>query len=243
MWIVLAAALLLAATDVTDRQSRTVALPQGKAVSIDVTIGNVRIDGWDKDDAEVVVERHAPSSPQLTRVPLTIEDSPARLAISARQLDGATDPAYRADVTVRVPRATLIERIQIVEGRLSVNGLNGSITASVRRGPIDGNDVSGAVRLTCEIGTITMANATLADTGVLRLRTFNGDIRLSLASTPANARIMALALNGTIRSDIPLTTKDTWGPRWSEATLGTGEPVISLDVVNGQIEIKSAAGR
>ena len=54
---------------------------------------------------------------------------------------------------------------------------------------------------------------------------------------------MALALNGTIRSDIPLTTKDTWGPRWSEATLGKGEPVISLDVVNGQIEIKSTAER
>jgi hypothetical protein len=243
VWIVLVAALLTAATDVTDRQTRTVALPQGKAVSIDVTIGNVRIDGWDKDVAEVVVERRAPSTPQLMRVPLTIDDTPSRLAITARQSDGATDPAYRADVTVRLPRATLIELIQIVEGRLSVNGVSGSITASVRRGPIDGKDISGAVRLSCEIGSITMSNATLVDTGVLRLRTFNGDIKLSLTATPANARIMALALNGTIRSDIPLTTKDTWGPRWSEATLGKGEPVISLDVVNGQIEIKSTVER
>ena len=212
-------------------------------MSIDVTIGTVRIDGWDKDVAEVVVERHAPSTPQLTRVPLTIEDTPSRLAIAARQTDGTTDPAYRADVTVRLPRATLIELIQIVEGRLSVTGVTGSITASVRRGPIDGKDVSGAVRLSCEIGSITMSNAMLVDTGVLRLRTFTGDIKLSLAATPANARIMALALNGTIRSDIPLTTKDTWGPRWSEATLGKGEPVISLDVVNGQIEIKSTVER
>ena len=53
-----------------------------------------------------------------------------------------------------------------------------------------------------------------------------------LAERPADARIMALALNGD-QSDIPLTMKDTWGPRWGEATLGKGEPVISLDVVTG----------
>jgi hypothetical protein len=35
-----------------------------------------------------------------------------------------------------------------------------------------------------------------------------------------------------------LTRRDTWGPRWGETTLGKGEPVISLDVVTGLIEIK-----
>ena len=33
--------------------------------------------------------------------------------------------------------------------------------------------------------------------------------------------------------------KDTWGPRWGEATLGKGEPVISIDVITGTIEIKA----
>jgi hypothetical protein len=50
---------------------------------------------------------------------------------------------------------------------------------------------------------------------------------------------MALALNGTVTSEIPLTRKDSWGPRWAEATLGTGEPVISLEVVTGAVEIRS----
>ena len=51
----------------------------------------------------------------------------------------------------------------------------------------------------------------------------------------------ARLLNGTIASDIPLTMKDTWGPRWGEATIGSGEPVISIDVVTGRIEIRTAA--
>jgi hypothetical protein len=79
----------------------------------------------------------------------------------------------------------------------------------------------------------------LAPQGLLRLRAFNGDVRLELRERPADARVMALALNGTIQSTIPLTMRDTWGPRWAEATLGSGEPVISLDVITGKIEIKA----
>jgi len=73
----------------------------------------------------------------------------------------------------------------------------------------------------------------------LRLRAFNGDVRLQMPAAPTDARVMALALNGSIQSDIPMTTRDTWGPRWSEATLGKGEPVISIDVVTGKVEIRT----
>ena len=77
----------------------------------------------------------------------------------------------------------------------------------------------------------------LTPQGLLRLRAFNGDVRLTLAEKPTDARILALALNGSIKSEIPLRMKDTWGPRWGEATLGNGEPVISIDVITGRIEI------
>jgi hypothetical protein len=45
-------------------------------------------------------------------------------------------------------------------------------------------------------------------------------------------------LNGHISSDIPLTMKDKFGPRFGETTLGTGDPVMSADVVKGDIVIK-----
>jgi hypothetical protein len=86
---------------------------------------------------------------------------------------------------------------------------------------------------------VVLTGTRLSADGLLRLRAFNGDVRLTLAQRPVDARIMALALNGHITSDIPLTMRDTWGPRWGEATLGTGEPVISIDVVTGTVEIKS----
>lgn len=238
MWIVLAAALV-ATVDVTDRQTQVVPLPPGKTLSIEVTIGTVRIEGSDKTDLEIIVERRAPSQALFVRVPLAIDDTPARVSVRALQTDNTTDPAFRADVTVRVPRTAVIDRVQVLEGRIAIDGFHGTLAADIRRGPIEGRNVSGTLRLEAGIGSVIVSDARLSENGLLRLRSFNGDVKLSLAARPINARIMALALNGHVKSDIPLTRRETWGPRWGEATLGKGEPVISLDVVTGLIEIKS----
>jgi hypothetical protein len=222
----------------TDRQSRTLPLPPGRALSLDITVGQVRIEGLPGADAVIEIVRHAPSAEGLTRIPVVIAEEDAEVRVRAVQADGATDPTLRTDVTIRVPQHAVIRHVQIVEGRLTLASLQGAITATISRGSITATDLQGAVRLETGIGDIVAEGARLSTGGVLRLRTFNGDVRLTLAVMPADARILALALNGSIRSDIPLRMKDTWGPRWGEATLGKGEPVISIDVITGTIAIK-----
>lgn len=249
MWIVLAAAVTLsgaAAADLSttalrakvDKQTRVLPLPPGKSLAVEITIGSVRIEGWDKPEVEIAIERHAPSDSGLDRLPVVVDDTASRVAVRAVQPDGATDPAFRSDIVVRVPQAATIDRVQVVEGRITIARFSGTLTADIRRGPIEGRDVSGALRLESGIGSVILTGARLSANGLLRLRAFNGDVRLTLAERPADARIMALALNGSIRSEIPLSMKDTWGPRWGEATIGKGEPVISLDVVTGTIELR-----
>ena len=240
MWLPLLISLVTLAAAVTDRQTRTVALPAGRTLAIEITVGNVRLEGSDRPDVELEIERRAPSTEDLTRLPIAIDESPARVQVRVIQAGGATDPALRSDIVLRIPREAIVERLQILEGKLTVNTFRGALSADVRRGPIEGADVSGSLRLETGIGSVVLTNARLSPAGLLRLRAFNGDVRLALAERPVDARILALALNGQIRSDIPLTMKDTWGPRWGQATLGKGEPVISLDVVTGTIEIKTA---
>lgn len=231
----LAAALTLAA----DVQTRVVPLPAGKTLAIEVTVGNVRIEGTTKSDLEISIERHAPSTAQLANLPVAIDDTPSRVSVRVVQADGGTDPALRSDIIVRVPAAAVIDRVQVLEGRITVQRFAGALTADIRRGSIEGKDVSGTLRLESGIGSVVLTGTRLSPNGLLRLRAFNGDVRLALAERPADARIMALALNGSITSQIPLTMKDRWGPRWGEATIGKGEPVISLDVISGTIEIRS----
>jgi hypothetical protein len=232
-------ALLAALALTADSQTRVVPLPAGKSLAIEITVGHLRIEGWDKPDVEIAIERRAPSTAQLETIPVVFDDSPTRVAVHVVQANGGTDPAFRSDITVRVPYAAVIDRVQVLEGRIAVNRFSGSLTADIRRGSIEGKDVAGTLRLESGIGSVVLTGARLLPGGLLRLRAFNGDVRLTLAERPADARIMALALNGTIASQIPLTMKDTWGPRWGETTLGKGEPVISLDVITGTIEIRS----
>jgi hypothetical protein len=226
-------------TAATDRQTRTFPWSPERVLVLEVTVGEVRILGGDRPDVEVAVQRVAPTPDGLDAIPFVVEDTPERVTVRIVQASGNTDPALRADVVLRVPTSITVERVRVVEGKLAVEKFRGSLTADVRRGPIDGTDVSGALRLETSVGSITLKQARLSPNGLLRLRAFSGDVRLQMPGAPADARVMALALNGTIQSDIPLTTRDTWGPRWSEATLGKGEPVISIDVVTGKVEIKT----
>lgn len=237
MWIAVLASLLIA--DASDRQTKLLPLPDGRPLVIELTIGNVRIEGWERPEVEITVERHAPTASQFSRLPVSIEEVPPGVVVRAVQTGDANDPAFRADVTVRLPRSATIERVHVLEGRISIANFNGRISADIRRGPIDGRSIAGTIRLETEIGSITLNDALLSPTGLLRLRTFNGDVKLTLSQRPSNARIMALALNGQIKSDIPLKTRDTWGPRWGEATIGKGEPLISIDIVTGVIEIRN----
>jgi DUF4097 and DUF4098 domain-containing protein YvlB len=223
----------------TDTQSRTVSLPPERTLSVEITIGNIRVEGSDRRDAVIEVVRHAPTADALAALPLEIVEEEQQVRIRSVQPEGGTDARLRSDVTVRVPHGAVFSSIRIVEGKLTLQGLSGSVNADVRRGPIDAVDVGGTVRLETGIGNVTANRTRLTPGGLLRLRAFNGNVVLTLAARPTDARILALALNGSIASDIPLSRKDTWGPRWSEATLGKGEPVISLDVVTGRIEIRS----
>jgi hypothetical protein len=228
-----------AAADVTDRLARTVPLPDGSPVTLQVTVGNVQITGWDRPELAIELTRRASDAKGLARIAPQIETTPAGVLIKIVQPGDERDSALRTDVVLRVPRRAQLAELSIFEGRLEMTGLAGECRAHVERGDVIARDVTGAIRVETGMGNITLERTTLAPDGLIRLRTFNGDVSLELATRPANARILALSMGGTITSDLPLTRQERWGPRWAETTLGTGEPLISLDVVNGNIAIKT----
>jgi hypothetical protein len=206
---------------------------------VNLTVGHVRIQGEPRADAVIEITRIAPTAEGLMRIPVGLDETDTEVRVTGLQADGGTDPSYRTDLILRVPRAATLAAVRIMEGRLTLTSFEGHINADVRRGPIEATDVEGTIRLETGIGEVVANRVRLSAGGLLRFRTFNGNVRVTFAERPVDARILALALNGTIHSDIPLQMKDTWGPRFGEATLGRGEPVISIDVVTGRIEIRA----
>ena len=225
------------AADVVDRVTKTVPFAAGRSIRVDATVGDVTIIGSNRSDVSVEVVRRAPTADALARMPLVVEDAGDVLRISAVQAADGRDVALSSSIVVRAPADASFAAIRLFEGRLRISGLTRSCDADLRRGPIEATGVSGRIRLESGIGSIDVKDAALTAGGMLRLRVFNGPLRVQFARPPANARILAVTLNGKITSAIPLTMKDQFGPRFGETTIGEGEPVMSLDVVKGDIAI------
>jgi len=237
------AAVPSARADVSDRIARVVSIPPGTPVSVQITIGDVVVNGWDRDDVSIEIVRHAADARQLALIQAQVEQGADGLIVRTVQADGGHDGRLRTDVVLHVPTMAQLRDIGVFEGSIELSDLRGRCSARLERGNIVGTRLSGAVRLETAIGNIRLAGAMLAADGFMRLRTFNGDVAIELARTPEHARILALSMGGHITSDIPLTLKQQWGPRFGEATLGRGEPVVSIDVVNGNVAITVAGAR
>ena len=229
---------------VDDRSVRTFTLAPGQRLGIAIAVGNLRVTGEaGRRDVRVEITRHAPSNDALARLPIVVTDTTEGPRLAVTQVADGADPALRTDLVVTAPVDAALEPLHIAEGRLEVRGLHGRLSATVARGPIVADDIGGIVRLETTIGSVDVTRAALEANGLLRLRAFNGDVRLALTAPLRDARVMALALNGTVTSAVPLTLKDGWGPRWGEATVGRPDRVVSIDVVTGAIRIDAPGAR
>jgi hypothetical protein len=208
-----------------ERLSKTVHLAPGTAVRVEATVAELTIVGSDRMDLVVEIVRRAPSPGDLAKYPALVDEQPDALTIAAVQMGEGRDPALKTDITISAPAATVFQAVRVFEGRVKITNLTSVIDVDLRRGAIEAAGLAGRVRLEVGIGSIDLHRAVLTPGGMVRLRVFNGPLRLRFARAPSSARILALTL------------QDQFGPRFGETTIGAGDPVVSLDVVKGDISI------
>lgn len=223
-----------------ERIGRTIPALGTRTLVVRVTIGEVRIEGGPGDQVDVQVTRLGEAARRPERLPVTIEEDAETVAVAAEQAGGGREPGLRVRASVRMPASAGL-RVDVFEGALDLAGLAGRTTARIERGPLSARGLSGIVRLETGSGALTVEQADLSPGGLLRGRTFNGDIRVSLRRRPVDARVLLLTLNGMIASDLPLEERAGFGPRFREGVFGRGEPLLSLDAVRGDIILKVPA--
>lgn len=208
-----------------------------RTLVVRVTIGEVRIEGGADEGVDAQVTRLEAAARSPDRLPITIEEDSRTVTVAAEQPAGERDPGLRVRASVRMPSSGAL-RVEVFEGSLELTGLAGQTTARIERGPLSARGLSGIVRLETGSGALTVEQAELSPGGLLRGRTFNGDIRVSLRRRPTDARVLLLTLNGAIASNLPLEERAGFGPRFREGVFGTGEPLLSLDAVRGDITLQ-----
>jgi hypothetical protein len=227
----------LPASAAVDRTSRTIDIGAGTPIRLDATIANVTIVGSDRRNVTIEIVRRAPSAADFARYPVVVEEHGEPVRISVVQADEGRDASLETDITIAAPAAAVFQAIRVFEGRVKLTNLRAACDVDLRRGPIEATRLAGRIRLEAGLGSIDVRDSDLTSGGMMRLRVFNGPVRVHFAKAPTSGRILAVTFNGRLTSDIPLTMKDKFGPRFGETTLGSGDPVMSLDVVKGDIAI------
>jgi DUF4097 and DUF4098 domain-containing protein YvlB len=140
-----------------------------------------------------------------------------------------------------VPRKAVLESIELINGPLEIDGVEGNVKASSINGRLNARGLMGEARLSTVNGPLQATFTQLQETRPINLSSVNGNLTLIIPSN-ANASIRAGTVHGGISSSFTgLKVKHgEYVGHSLDGQLGTGGAKIKLGNVNGAIRINNA---
>jgi DUF4097 and DUF4098 domain-containing protein YvlB len=189
----------------------------------------------DVDEVEIEVLEHARGITICAVYPSRRDREANECAPGDEGRMNTRDNDVKVDFVVEVPDGVT----------LTARTVNGSIDADGIAGDVRAHTVNGSI----SVGTAGFAEATTVNGSIdvvmngarfrddLEFQTVNGGITVTF-SGDVNADVDAQTVNGSIGTDYPLTVRGRFGPKRLTGTIGGGGPGLSLNTVNGDIEIR-----
>ena len=195
-------------------------------------------------DYQVTVPRWMPVNLSGTYLDATIEGTTAEVTVetvhgNARVVGGNGAVSLRSvEGVITVDKASGRVQATTVNEGIRITNSTGEIMAETTNGNIfiDNAQTSNLEAFTVN-GEVTF-NGTIRDSGVYKLGTHNGDIRVGLGATN-NATIFVRTFQGDFAADFPVQLPEGQNPRSGSKrfnfTLGSGSARIELQSFGGDI--------
>ncbi len=228
---------LPAAEGVQENWAAHFALPPGGRVAVENIHGNLRVEGWDRAEVDVVVTKKARApTGRLAEVRIGVEFG--RQSLTFRTLyPGDLEEPVQVDYHLRVPRQVRLEGLRTLQGDITVRAVDGSIDARSLSGNILEENVSGRMVAHALTGNIVASLHSLPAPGAaLALDTVNGDVDLVLPPHP-NADVEVNTVAGEVLSNYVFATNAALGDTTRRVRLGRGGVKVSLQTVRGNIHV------
>jgi hypothetical protein len=174
--------------------TRTFPLNNEAAFSIDNLYGEIVIDGWDEQKAEISVIKYGVKPGG---------DPPGRIVFSGDEQNfkiSTVGNGSKIGYHVKLPRALSNLDITAVTGPVTVSSIRASISADIGAGGISLNDVTGAATVQAKSGDISASFDDTDGGKPLRFVVDRGAISLRFKS-PLDAELMARTENGIMSID------------------------------------------
>ena len=231
---------------------RTFDVRPGTLFALNNTNGHITIRSWDQPRVQVHavkrVESRDSESAQKAMNALKIEPSASAdgLRINTvypRQNEGffdwlaGTNVSLSVTYDVTVPRSMNLN-IDNTNGAIEVTEVRGSHQVSTTNGHIELARCAGDVEAETTNGAIRVELSEVNPGKAIRLETTNGRITIALPKAFA-ARIDASTTNGSIKTDLPVTTNEVSRNSLRGTINGGGGADLRLRTTNGSITIES----
>jgi hypothetical protein len=231
-----------AAGDYTEIFDQTYALDHGGRVGLDNINGDVTVEVWDEPQVRVYAVKSASSAERLEALTIEVEASSRGVFIDTDYPDSrelSSEDRYghsKVEYTLTVPRFARLDGFDLINGDLRINGVeglidvesvNGAIVVTGAAGEVDIETVNGRIEL--EFGSMMTEDVSLSSV--------NGTIEVFLVGS---AEVRAETVNGRIRNDFGIAVKKgKFVGASMDGSIGGGGPMITLETVNGGIELRS----
>ena len=209
--------------------------------------GSVAIRGGDTSEVRMHAVKSASSAAQLKNITADVTADPGDVLIKTAFLRQKNMPFYAGttavDYTLSVPRSARIARLDLDDGKASVDGIqNADVNANVVNGQLEIRNCCGNLKVAVANGDLDLIYGRCegpyfsADAQIL-----NGNARLSIARGAA-LRVHCETVNGKITNNLDTTVElNGQSSRKIDLSLGTGRRSdVTVRVTSGDITIVAA---
>ena len=222
--------------------------PTGR-VSLENINGGVQIKVWDRAEVQIDAIKRAYRRERLAEAKIEINATQDNIRIRTDYPDRNQtfhgderrweNPAV-VDYTLTVPRKAILESIEMVNGSIDIDGVEGSIKATSINGKLIARGLQGDTRLSTINGQLQATFSQLDESKPIFLQSVNGQVSLVIPSD-ANASVRASTVHGSITNDFGMAVRHgEYVGHDLNGQIGTGGARIKLSNVNGAIRINHA---
>lgn len=236
--------------EVREEFHQTYPLAANGRVSIENMNGNLRITVGDSNEIQVNAVKRAYNPQRLAEAKIEVTATADAIRIRTdypdREQNFTSDERGRynnpatVDYSLVVPRQARLDSIDLINGSMDIDGVEGDVKASSVNGKVVARGLKGEAKLNTVNGSVDVTFTQLDATKPLSLGSVNGTVVVVIPSD-SNALVRAETIHGAIRNDFGLPVKDgEYVGHSLYGQLGTGGSRIKLGNVNGGITIKRA---
>lgn len=235
--------------------NKVVPLSAKGTFSLDNVNGTVTVTTWAEGKVEIkALKSTSKDAKNLAKVKIEVESTPDSVTVKTVYPEHE-NTGVSVTYDVKVPEGVNLDKVSTVNGKLSITGPFGKVTAETVNGNVFAEKASGTLSFSTTNGDIEAlsikgnikaetvnGSIKLQITGLeegIKAETVNGSITLQLGTAQElNADLGAETVNGSISVDFPITLQGLNKTKHAlEGKVGNGGPRISLNTVNGSIHL------